>query len=217
MEDPREKEQHMKTKTEFKRDSLSRVHQYNNILVYYIGYFFEVYAKIYYKTANKIVPFLLVSHIVHDNEEIYRYDSETKILKYKIPGTNEEIKEVNDVNNLDSDIHRRQLNILIVFAKTMGMNIRYSESYLTKSKIKKWNIVMIDFHDHEKKHHIITLDNLDDYYEDVKQELTKQMKSSTRTNRIFLIHNPLFVYPLHSILQTQLLQNQQNQNDENND
>ena len=202
-----------KTKTEFKRDSLTRIHQFNNILVYYMAYFFDVYAKKYYKSANKIVPFLLVSHIVHQGEEIYSYNPQTKILKYKIPGSNENEEEmvVYDVENLDSDIHRRQMNILIVFALKMGLRIKYSKANTKKSPIPKWNIIMIDFHDHNNEQHIITTDNLNEYYDDIKKELANQMERVTNPDRVFLVSNPEFVYQPHSILMIPIPDSQSNE------
>ena len=205
-----------KTKTEFKRDSLTRLHEFNNILVYYIGYFFDVYAKRFFKSGNKIVPFLLVSHIVYQGEEIYRYDHKKGILKYKLPGSNEETKEVKNVQNLESDIHRRQLNIIILIERKLNINVRYSITSLKHSKIPKWNIIFIDYFDNDRQQHVITTDNVNDYYEDIKDKLLKQMEVLQKPKRIFLINNPLFVYPVHSILKPKE-EEEVNQSNENNE
>ena len=189
-----------KSKTAFKRDSLTRFHQFNNLLVYYLGYFYNVYAKKFYKTSKRIVPLLLVSHITDKNDnEIYRYNTETNELKYKLP--KKELIVLRDVKNLESDIHRRQLNILIDIANELKSEVRlkisYMRSNLKHSPIYKRNIVMIEVHDAKHNHHIITTENLDDYYEDIRPHLDEQMEYLDRSHRIFKISNELFEFPVH--------------------
>lgn len=196
---------HAKSKKEFKRDSLTRFHQFNNLLVYYLSNRCNVYVKRFFKPGNKIIPFLLVSHIEDNGKEIYRYDTDTEILQYISPETNETVV-LKQVRNLDSDIHRRQVNILIEIANEKNFIVKYTKAPLRNSRIRKNNIVVIDFHDNENKQHVITTDNIDNYYKDIENDINNQMNTVIKPKRLFLLSNKVFVYQLHESMKMKYIE-----------
>lgn len=180
----------------FKRTSLTRMHQFNNLLVYYISHFVEVYAKKFTKKANKIVRFLSVSEMKYEGNKIYSYNKKTQTMIYKLPGDVEDTV-LDNVKNLESDFQRRQVNILIIWAQHFNFFIEYTRSILRKSQIEKNKISVITFEDDDHKQHTISLDNLDDYYEDVANELNNQIERIPKDIKEFLIENKIFVYNHH--------------------
>ena len=193
------KETHHKTKTEFKRDSLTRYNAFNNLLIYYLSHHMNIYALRYYKHASKIVRFLMISHIEWKGKEIYRYDLSHKTLTYTDLTTNNQITLTN-ISNLVTDIQRRQVNILISIAQQIGMTVQFTRSDLKKTSIEKSNIQLLAFFDEEEQHHIITKDNVEEYYEDIRVELDDQMRDVDKVQRVFLVQNPVNVFPFHSSL-----------------
>lgn len=197
-----------KTKTEFKRDSLTRYNAYNNLLVYFLSYYLEIHALKFYKSASKIVRFLLISHIIYKNKEIYRYDKSNMKLSYTDLKSGKNI-EYDDVSNTISDIQRRQVNILVSIAEHFGIQVDVSRANLKKSSIEKWNIKMISFYDKHLQQHILIKDNVEDYYNDLTDVFNYQMKGMDKFHREFIVKNDTHIYQYHSPLPSVVVSNPQ--------
>ena len=89
--------------------------------------------------------------------------------------------------------------MLISIAQQIGMTIQFTKGDLKKSSIEKSTIQLLAFFDEKERHHIITKDNVEEYYEDIKAILDDQMKDADKT-RVFLVQNPVNVFPFHSSL-----------------
>lgn len=176
---------------EAKRKSNKIGHQYTNILTYLIANCCNVSVRKFFKRADIIPNFLGISKIEYNKDILYHYEPDKQKLTYKLPDDKEQI-ELTLVQNREYDINRRQTSFLIQLAKKFNITVEYTKSTLRKSKIENYRIQVISFFEPNNNQQIIQNNNLDEFYQIIKNDLVTQMNNLQDDENSFLLTNNLF-------------------------